>query len=231
MWWHNLFSKLVRRIKGEKFELDNRIPLWYLFALFVGKVLAYLRGLFAFRRFGLTAFIGPKAVVRCKSKISFGQGFSLGRSAYLDALSSNGVFVGRNFSLGRGASIECSGTLKDVGEGFKAGDNVGIGSFSYLGCAGGVEIGSDTILGNFVSCHSENHVFDRLDMPIRAQGTTRSGINIGRNCWIGAKVTILDGAIIGDNTVIAAGAVVLGGKYPPNVLMGGVPARILKVLS
>ena len=52
-------------------------------------------------------------------------------------------------------------------------------------------------------------------------------ITIGNNCWIGAKVTILDGTKIGNGCIVAAGAVVKG-IFPDNVIIGGVPAKILK---
>ena len=53
---------------------------------------------------------------------------------------------------------------------------------------------------------------------------------IGNNIWIGAKVTLLDGSKVGDNSVIAAGAVV-SGVFPNNVVIGGVPAKILKTIE
>ena len=62
---------------------------------------------------------------------------------------------------------------------------------------------------------------------IRLQGTERKGITIGRNCWIGAKVTILDGVTIGENCVIAAGAVVTK-SMPANAVIGGMPARVIR---
>ena len=105
---------------------------------------------------------------------------------------------------------------------------MGLGAHGFFGCAGGIEIGDDCILGNFVSMHSENHNFDSLDIPIRAQGVTRQGIVIGRDCWIGAKAIILDGTRIGEGCVVAAGAVVRG-CIPAYSVIGGVPARILKL--
>ncbi|WP_366943121.1 DapH/DapD/GlmU-related protein [uncultured Victivallis sp.] len=53
-------------------------------------------------------------------------------------------------------------------------------------------------------------------------------IERGLNCWIGAKATILDGARIGDNSIVAAGAVVCRGEYPAGVILGGVPAKVIK---
>jgi len=54
---------------------------------------------------------------------------------------------------------------------------------------------------------------------------------IGNNVWIGSKVIILKGAKIGDNSIIAAGSVVLGKEYPSNVIIGGNPARIIKEIE
>ena len=52
-------------------------------------------------------------------------------------------------------------------------------------------------------------------------------ITIGKDVWIGANATVVPGVTIGDGAVIAAGAVVTR-DVPPNVVVGGVPARVLK---
>lgn len=54
----------------------------------------------------------------------------------------------------------------------------------------------------------ENHNFDDIDKPIWLQGVTRKRITMSRNCWVGTKVCILDGVMIGDECIIVAGAVV-----------------------
>ena len=55
-------------------------------------------------------------------------------------------------------------------------------------------------------------------------------IHIGENVWIGSSVTITRGVTIGDNSVIAAGAVVTK-DIPANVVAGGVPAKVIKPLK
>jgi acetyltransferase-like isoleucine patch superfamily enzyme len=142
-------------------------------------------------------------------------------------LSSEGLILGNNVSIGRNTTIQVTGSLQFLGKGIKIGNNVGMGTDGYFGGAGGLEIGDDTIFGNYVSCHPENHNYSDPDIPIRLQGVNHQGIKIGSNCWIGAKVTILDGAEIGNGCIVAAGAVVRG-KFPDNVIIGGVPAKILK---
>ncbi|MFI5222104.1 MAG: acyltransferase, partial [Bacteroidia bacterium] len=108
------------------------------------------------------------------------------------------------------------------------GNNVGLGLDSFYGVGGGITIGDDTIIGNFVSFHAQNHKFDDLDQLIRLQGVWSNGIKIGRNCWIGAKTTILDGADVQDGCVIAAGSLVIKGVYEKNSIYGGNPAKLIR---
>ena len=55
----------------------------------------------------------------------------------------------------------------------------------------------------------------------------RKGIEVGQNCWIGSKVTILDGVTIGAGSIIAAGSLV-NKSFPINSIIGGVPGKLLK---
>jgi acetyltransferase-like isoleucine patch superfamily enzyme len=227
----SFFSKIASIVRKEKFVIDPAVPFSYLIFFFGGKAIEYFRGLLVFRRPSSRIFLGRNAKVKCISKIYCSRFVKFSAGSYVDALSTDGIVLGDNFSLGRGASIECTGSLATLGRGFIAGTNVGIGSFSFLGCAGGITIGDDTITGNYVSMHAENHNFDRLDLPIRLQGVNHQGIHVGKNCWIGSKVTILDGAYIGDNSIIAAGAVVRSGTYEGFAIYGGIPARKIKSLK
>ena len=160
--------------------------------------------------------------------INIKKNLSIDANVYINALSTKGIYFGKNVSIGKYTTIECTGSLKNLGKGLIVGDNVGMGSHGFWGCAGGIEVGDDTIFGNYVSLHSENHNYKKMDVPIRLQGVSHKGIKIGKNCWIGAKVTILDGAIIGDGVIIAAGSVVTAGEYSNNAIYGGVPAKIIK---
>ena len=55
-------------------------------------------------------------------------------------------------------------------------------------------------------------------------------IRIGKNVWIGANAVVLPGVTVGDNAVIAAGAVV-SRDVPANAVVGGVPARLLRMIG
>lgn len=160
-------------------------------------------------------------------KIHFGKFLKLGDQVYVSALGKEGVFFGNNVSIGAYSRIVVSTSFDNLGKYIKLGNNVGIGEFAYLGGGGGLEIGNDCIVGQYLSCHPENHNHPNLDMPIRFQGVDRKGIKIGSNCWIGSKVTVLDGVKIGPGCIIAAGAVV-NKSFPANSIIGGVPAKLLK---
>lgn len=225
-----IVSKVVSRIRGECFDIEPTVPVGYLLFYSLEKLIEITRGILIFRGRPWKCFVGRSVNIRARKLITLEQSASLGDYSTINALSTDGVRCGKNFSLGRYASIECTGTLRTLGKGLRVGSNVGIGANSFLGCAGGITIGSDTIFGNMVTLHSENHTYAAENTPIRLQPVTHNGISIGSNCWIGAKVTILDGVVIGDNCIVAAGAVVVSGRYPNNAILGGVPAKVLKKL-
>ena len=55
-------------------------------------------------------------------------------------------------------------------------------------------------------------------------------VSVGKNVWIGNNVTILKKSEIGDNTIVASVAIV-SGKFPADVIIGGVPAKIIRQLE
>jgi acetyltransferase-like isoleucine patch superfamily enzyme len=221
-------NKYISKSKGESYAIDARIPTLFLLGVIFTRMMMKLRGKLVFLGRPFTPYLGKRVKLKVKSKIRIGKGVSIGNGCYIDALSTDGIDFGTNVSVGTATKIECTGILRYLGKGLKAEDNVGLGSDNYYGCGGGIYIGSDTIVGNFVSFHAENHNFSATDIPIRLQGITRAGIRVGRNCWIGAKCTILDDVIIEDGCIIAAGSVVKSGVYRENGIYAGVPAKFIK---
>lgn len=90
-----------------------------------------------------------------------------------------------------------------------------------------VNIGAHVMIGPNVDIYTVNHPLqaaERRDYMAQAQPVT-----IGHDVWIGGKVAIMPGVTIGNNVVVAAGAIVTK-DVPDNVMVGGVPARIIKGL-
>lgn len=220
----SIIKPIYRWLKGREIVFDHNLANANLLMIGLDNATKLLRGVL--KRYPKIA-IGRKVLMRGRSKINLGHGSVINDYAVLDAIGINGITLGKSCNIGAYSIIKVSGTFNNLGLGIYFGDNVGIGDFSHIGGAGGVKIGSDTIVGAYFSIHPENHLFDDLEQPIRLQGVSRKGISVGNNCWIGAKVTLLDGASVGNGCIIAAGAVVRG-TFPDNVIIGGVPARILK---
>jgi acetyltransferase-like isoleucine patch superfamily enzyme len=90
---------------------------------------------------------------------------------------------------------------------------------------GGITLEDDVLIGPKVNLVTENHPLN----PADRRSLISKPIIIKRNAWIGAAATILPGVIIGENSVVAAGAVV-SKDVPPNTVVGGVPAKVIKTI-
>ncbi|MBP5394440.1 MAG: hypothetical protein J6Y18_00820 [Candidatus Methanomethylophilaceae archaeon] len=104
---------------------------------------------------------------------------------------------------------------------------IGRGVFINSGCCfqdqGGITIGDGCFIGHQVVFATIDHGLD----PAHRHDNFVAPIRLGKNVWVGAHATILRGVTIGDNSVIAAGAVVTK-DVPENVVVGGVPAKVIK---
>ena len=223
------FIEKLIRLRNPAFRFDKALSTGVILHFAFNQAMALLRG----ARLMLN-LRNPRRMMRGKgvgffylSKIKWGRYVKLGDHVYLSGLGKTGIRLGNNVGIGAYGRLIVATSFNQVGEFISIGNNVGMGEFAYLGGAGGLSIGDDCIIGQYFSCHPENHFCDELDELIRHQGVSRKGINIGNNCWIGSKVTILDGVRIGDGCVIAAGAVV-NKSFPSNSVIGGVPAKLLK---
>jgi acetyltransferase-like isoleucine patch superfamily enzyme len=231
----NLFINLLNRIaamfKGEGYRIDPNLPISALFEYTFSKLISLARCLF--RGVIISAdpkkliFLGPNVELKNRRMIHFGRGVTLGRGVMIDGLSKEGIIIGDGASLGPYGMIRATGVLSHIGKGFKLGNNSSLDAFAFVGASGGVVVGSNVIMGQKVSFHSENHLYDRLDVPIRHQGTTRQGIVVEDDCWIGSNVTFLDGSHVASGCVIGAGSVVRG-YIPSNSIAVGAPARVIK---
>jgi acetyltransferase-like isoleucine patch superfamily enzyme len=107
---------------------------------------------------------------------------------------------------------------------------IGKGVFINHACSfldlGGITIEDNVLIGPNVSLITENHPLD----PTERRTLVCKPIVVKCNAWIGARATILPGVVIGENAVVAAGAVVYR-DVPANTVVAGVPAKMLKTIQ
>ncbi len=111
----------------------------------------------------------------------------------------------------------------NFGKHIKIGKNVFINHACTFLDLGGITIEDDVQIGPKVNLITENHPV----APSQRKNLDLKSIVIKRNAWIGAAATILPGVTVGENSIVAAGAVV-NKDVPPDTIVGGIPARIIR---
>jgi serine acetyltransferase len=166
----------------------------------------------AFHYFGrAAALMAPQGVIYNERYLSIGDETLIGPNVCLTAgingdqemLARPTVTIGRHCVIGRGSHI--------------------IGHWS-------IELGDDIQTGPYVYITDQNHSYEDVDAPIGWQRPSEGAVKIGSGSWLGANAVILPGTTLGRNTVVAAGAVVRG-TFPDHVVLGGVPAKVLRHYS
>jgi acetyltransferase-like isoleucine patch superfamily enzyme len=113
------------------------------------------------------------------------------------------------------------------GENIRIGRNVFINQNCTFYDLGGIDIADDVMIGPNVSLITSGHP---VAPSQRRAGVTAAPIVIEKNVWLGAGVTIIGGVTVGENSVVAAGSVVTK-DVPPNTLVGGNPARLIRSIA
>lgn len=113
----------------------------------------------------------------------------------------------------------------DCGKNITIGKNVFINSGCCFQDQGGIVIDDNALIGHNVVLATLNHDLN----PEKRSSMHPSPIRIGKNVWIGSNSTILPGVTIGENAVVAAGAVVTK-DVAENTVVGGVPAKVIKTI-
>ena len=111
----------------------------------------------------------------------------------------------------------------NYGKHIKIGKNVFINFDCVFLDLGGITIEDNVLIAPKVSVLSEGHPVS----PNKRQSLVPGNIHIKKNAWIGAGATILPGVTVGENAVVAAGAVV-SKDVPANTIVGGIPAKQIK---
>lgn len=128
--------------------------------------------------------------------------------------------------------VEKSGDNINVEKGAEYSPLVEIGHNSGIGVncmlSGKVIIGDNVMMGPEVYIYTQNHSFERTDIPMNLQGYRKmEQVIIGNDVWIGSRVTILPGITVGEGSIIGANAVVTSNVEPFSIVAGN-PAKLIK---
>lgn len=134
--------------------------------------------------------------------------------------------LGGTIAIGPRSVIHPGAMLLSYGGFIRLGTHCSVNPYSVLYGHGGLVIGDNVRIAAHCVIIPANHGTALDGGPIGDQPLGKRGIHIGNDVWLGAGVRVLDGTVIGDGCVVAAGAVVRG-ELEPRSIYGGVPARLL----
>jgi len=226
----NITNKLISLLGRKNYSIDKTLTKYEIAIILLSKGLCLLRGYLlklSLRKSNGLLFIGRRCKITFRNKITLGKTVIIGDNVEINALSKFGVSIGDNVSILKGTIIECTGVIRELGEGLIIGNNVGIAQNCFIQVRGNVVIGNNVIFGPNVSIFSENHNFSNPELPVSMQGVSRKGVTVEDGVWIGTRAVILDGVNIGKNSIVAAGSIVTK-DVPPYTIVGGIPAKIIK---
>lgn len=226
----NIINKLIQSLGRENYLIDKSLTKIDIIIIVISKGICLLRGCFlklSLKESKGLLFIGRRCKITFRNKISLGKTVTIGDNVEVNALSKFGVSIGDNVSILKGTIIECTGVIRELGEGLIIGNNVGIAQNCFIQVRGKVIIGNNVIFGPNVSIFAENHNFNNPDLPVSVQGETRKGVIIEDGVWLGTRVVILDGVTVGKNSIIAAGSIVTK-DVAPYTIVGGIPAKVIR---
>ena len=226
-----LLNKIIQKLGKDNYEVDKALTSVDIIIILYSRFVQLFRGLLLkllLKSSKGIIFKGKRCKIKHCKKIIAGKSLTIGDNVEINALSKYGVTIGDNVSILKNTIIECTGVIRELGEGLKIGNHVGIAQNCFIQVRGKVEIGNNVIFGPGVSIFSENHLFENRDIPIMHQGASRKGVFIEDDVWLGAGATILDGVVVGKGSVIAAGSVV-NKDVAPYSIVAGVPAKLIKM--
>jgi acetyltransferase-like isoleucine patch superfamily enzyme len=132
------------------------------------------------------------------------------------------VRFGRFVWIGDGTKIRCHEGAVEIGEKTVMGQECTISAYQH------VRIGEQCVIADRAMFIDFDHGVVEVERPIRLQGIYKRDVEVGNNVWVGYGACILRGVSVGDNSVIGTNAVVTK-DVPANAIVGGVPARIIRM--
>lgn len=152
-------------------------------------------------------------------------------SARISALADIEVSVrGTKITIGARTMVDAFVKIKPAGGSGDVviGADCALNSGTVLYTGNGIRIGDAVLIAANCTLAPTNHEFADPDRRIRDQGfqPSRGGIVIEDDVWLGANVVVLDGAVIGRGTIVAAGSVVRGALEPMSIYAGAPAKRV-----
>ena len=132
------------------------------------------------------------------------------------------LHIGRWAWIGHGSKLRVHEGEVRIGAKTVMGQECTISAFQH------VSIGRECIVADRVMLIDFDHGMVEVERPIRLQGIYKRDVRVGHNVWIGYGACILRGVTVGDNSVIGTSAVVTR-EVPANAVVGGVPARVIRM--
>ncbi len=178
-----------------------------------------------FKSMGRNVILGRGLTIRHPSKISLGDNVAIDDLCVLDARGTENseITIGNNSVIGRNTILRTKDGKILLSPGSSIGANCIFSSSSKL------EVGDNLLMAScgYIIAGGQ-HLFEQTDTPIISQGmTSKGGITIGKNVWIGARVTVLDGTRIGNDAIIGACSLV-NKDVPDYYIAHGIPAKPIK---
>jgi acetyltransferase-like isoleucine patch superfamily enzyme len=157
---------------------------------------------------------------------------------------SNGTGNKNNISIGKNSVVNGNLILYSIGDKIKIGSNTYVGLNTRIWAMGKIEIGDNVLIAHNVNILDNNS--HSIDIDVRkkelnyilTKGYPKDNIfnvkikdiKINDGAWIGMNSVILKGVEIGENAIVAAGSVVTK-DVPPNIIVAGNPAKVIKILN
>jgi acetyltransferase-like isoleucine patch superfamily enzyme len=148
--------------------------------------------------------------------------FFLGKGLELKIEPRGEIRFGRFTWIGDGTKIRCHEGMVEIGAKTVMGQECTISAYQR------VRIGDECVIADRAMFIDFDHGMVETERPIRSQGIYKRDVEVGNNVWIGYGACILRGVSVGDNSVIGTNSVVTK-DVPANAVVGGIPARILRM--
>ena len=174
-------------------------------------------------RVGRNVTFVQNVVLRHPHKIRIGNDVHIDDNCLLDAkgADNDGITIGNGVFVGRNTIVSCKNGDIEID------DRANIGFNCEIFSGGLVRLGKNTLVAAYTYLVGGDHLHDRTDAPVLDQARVAQGIDVDDNVWLGAHVVVADGARIGHDAIVGAGAVVRG-EIPPFQIAAGVPAQIIR---